>query len=63
MFIIIRLFDAVNEVWRAAWPIFHATNKYHYSELSLYVQYVLANAHQGNYIENFNLLQSLLRLL
>lgn len=35
----------VNRVWCTIWPLFHATNKYMYARLTLYVQHVLANVH------------------
>ncbi len=37
----------VNEIWKVSWPIFFATNKIHYAQLSLYVQHVLANVNPG----------------
>ena len=37
----------VNQIWRAAFPLFSATHKTKYAFLSIYVRFVTSCAHQS----------------
>lgn len=39
--------NVVNFMWEMSWALFHATNKFQYARLTLYVQHVLKNVHDG----------------